>query len=200
VSRRCWTTWVAPLTAVVLLAPAPARAAGVATFRLTNDDPVGVAPVTEVVARVLPPGSIVPRDVDKDPPTILDPSSGYVSSGFNPDDLQVVLGDGTTATGEPFQALKLDFGPGGFSPGGRLYFQLNMSPAFQDMVRLVLPTSIENLAIESISVSDAAPTPTPAPPPQVPEPMSVLVWSILTGAGVWRARAFRRLRAAPLAG
>jgi hypothetical protein len=179
--------------------PVSARAAGMATFRLTNTDPAGSAPVREALARVLPPGSIVPRDVEKDPPTILDPSTGYVSSGFNPDDLQVLAGDGTTATGDPFQAIKLDFGPGGFAPGGRLYFQLNKSPAYDGLITLVLPTSVENLAIDDIE----APTPPPPPPSdggaQVPEPASVLIWVGLTVAGIWRARAFRLARRGQLA-
>ena len=183
------------LVAALLILPGTARAAGMATFRLTNTDPAGAAPVTEVLARVLPPGTVVPRDVDKDPPTILDPSTGYVSSGFNPDDLQVSIGDGTTAAGDPFQAIKLDFGPGGFAPGGRLYFQLNRSPSYDGLIRLVVPTSVENLALEPLDVPVAA-----APPfsqggggSQVPEPASVLVWAALTAAGIWRARAFRRL-------
>lgn len=188
------------LTAVALLAPGGVGAAGVATFRLTNTDSTGATPVKEVLARVLPPGVVVPRNVDADPPTILDPSTGYTSSGFDADALQVLIGEGTTSNGDPFQALKLDFGPGGFAPGGRLYFQLNRSPSYDGLVSLVLPTSVENLALEAI-----------ATPPssvggsggngggggaQVPEPASVLVWVAVAGAGAWRVRVHRRAGAA----
>lgn len=185
------------LTAAALLAmPMSARSAGVATFRLTNTDPAGSTPVTEVLARVLPPGSVVPRDVDKDPPTILDASSGYTSSGFNPDDLQVLAGAGTTASGDPFQAIKLDFGAGGFAPGGRLYFQLNKSPSFEGLISLVLPTSVGNLALEAINVPVGVVTPAQAGGAQVPEPASVLVWTGLVAASFWHIRAFRRRSAA----
>jgi hypothetical protein len=181
--------------ALLIMPLTTARAAGVATFRLTNTDPAGAAPVNEVLARVLPPGSAVPRDVDKDPPTILDAGTGYLSSGFNPDDLQVSIGEGTTATGEPFQAIKLDFGAGGFAPGGRLYFQLNKSPSYDGLITLVLPTSVENLAMEAIDVPPGVVPPgNPGGAPQVPEPSSVLIWTGLAAAAVWRARAFRRNR------
>jgi hypothetical protein len=198
VLRRHRSAPLLALTALALLAPAPAGAAGVATFRLMNTDPAGSAPVTEALARVLPPGTVIARDVNTDPPSILDPSTGYVSSGFNPDDLQIVLGDGTTTGGDPFQAIKLDFGPGGISPGGRLYFQLNKSPSYDDMVRLVLPTTVGNLVIETID--DTAPSPGEGAGgdggTQVPEPLSLVVWAALAGTGLWRARAARRLRAA----
>lgn len=185
-------------TAVLLAMPFTAQAASMATFRLTNTDPAGSAPVTEVLARVLPPGSIVPRDEDKDPPTILDPSTGYTSSGFNPDDLQVLTGEGTTSTGDPFQAIKLDFGPGGFAPGGRLYFQLNLSPAYQGLVGLVLPSSVENLAIEAINVPVGVVTPGQGEGWQVPEPASVLLWTGLGAVCFLLVRSARRQRAAAL--
>lgn len=180
--------------AALLLWPLSARAAGVATFRLTNTDSAGSAAVTETLARVLPPGSVVPRDVDKDPPTIIDAATGYVSSGFNPDDLQVSIGEGTTATGDPFQAIKLDFGAGGLAPGGRLYFQLNKSPSYEGLISLVLPTSVENLALEAIDVPVGVVPPGNPVAPQVPEPASMLIWAGLAVAGVWRARAFRLAR------
>ena len=188
------------LAAVVLACGDIASASAVATFRLTNVDPDGAAPVSSVLARVLPPGSVIPRDETVDPPTILDPSTGYLSSGFNPDDLQVVLGDGTTPDGDPLQVVKLDFGPDGFAPGGRLYFQLNVSPAYEGMLRLILPENVANLAMESIEVAGPPPTDPGEPPPAVPEPRSVLVWMALPLLGLWRARAARhRLRGAPAA-
>jgi hypothetical protein len=185
------------LVAVVLACGDLASASAVATFRLTNVDPGGTAPVSSVLARVLPPGAILPRDEAVDPPTILDPATGYISNGFDPDDLQVVLGDGTTPDGDPLQVVKLDFGPGGFAPGGRLYFQLNVSPAYEGMLRLILPENVANLAMESISVAAPPPSGPGTPPPSVPEPRSVLVWMALPLLGLWRARAARhRLRTA----
>jgi hypothetical protein len=185
VARRRWARGGGLLAAVVLLAWGElASASAVATFRLTNVDEVGSSPVLSVLARVLPPGAVLPRDEDVDPPTILDPSTGYISSGFNPDDLQVVLGEGTTSGGELLQVVKLDFGPEGFAPGGRLYFQLKVNPTFGDTMRLVLPENVTNVAMEAISV-----TPPPdVDPPQVPEPRSILVWMALPLLGLWRAR------------
>ena len=82
------------------------------------------------------------------------------------------------------------------APGGRLYFQLNKSPSYDGMISLVLPTSVENLALESIDVPVGVAFPTePDGAPQVPEPASVLVWVGLTAAGLWRARVFRLARA-----
>ncbi len=180
------------LAAVVLLAGGQmVSAASVATFRLTNVDEVGATPVSSVLARVLPPGAVIPRDEEVDPPTILDPSTGYLSTGLNPDALQVVLGEGTTSDGELLQVLRLDFGPDGFAPGGKLFFQLNVNPTFEGTMRLVLPETVKNLAMESISVTGPPPI---DPAPQVPEPRSILVWLALPLLGLWRARVAARNR------
>ena len=131
-----------------------------AAFRLVNVGPSGADPVREALALVLPTGSVVPRDVDRDPPTILPAGSGYVSDGFDPESLQVSLGDGklekADGSYEPFQAIKLDFGAGGLASGGRLYFQLKWSPTYDPdisgLIRLVLPVDVTNLAIETIEL------------------------------------------------
>lgn len=195
------------LIGLVLVGPRLAPAAGMASFRLTNVDPAGSAPVREVLALVLPTGSVVARDVENDPPTILPESSGFVSSGFDADALQVTLGEGEVegpgGTAEPFQAIKLDFGPGGLTAGGKLFFQLKWSPQYeaasQDLIRLVLPIDVTNVAIETLSLPVSPESPeagrpggTTPPPPQVPEPLPVLLWSVLIAAGAARARVARR--------
>ncbi len=188
---RRFTPWLA-LSLFALWPSLSVRAAGVATFRLMNVDSPGAAPVQEVLARIIPAGSIVPRNPSTDPPSILEPSTGYVSSGFNPNDLNLTLGDGTTSTGDPFQVLKLDFGTGGLAPGGKLFFQLNQSPNYDGLVRLVLPNSVTNIALERL---DNPPIDLPGGgsnnPPQVPEPVSLLLWGGATGLALLRARAFR---------
>lgn len=195
--RPPFATGLIAISLLVLVATqgAPARAAGLATFRLMNIDPQGAAPVTEVIAQVLPAGSVVPRDPSTDPSTILDPSTGWVSSGFNPDDLLLTLGEGTTSTGDPFQAIKLDFGPDGFAPGGKLFFQLNKSLAYDGLVRLVLPSTVTNLALERLDDLPSIPDNGGGPPavPQVPEPAAVLIWvgGAAFGLHRWR-RAPRR--------
>lgn len=188
-------------------APAPAPAAGMAAFRLMNVDVAGSDPVREALAVVLPTGSVVPRDIHNDPPTILPASSGYVSSGFNPDALEVTLGngeiEGADGNPEPFQAIKLDFGPGGLAAGGKLFFQLKWSdtynPDVDGLIRLVLPVDVTNLAIETISLPDSNPDtgggPPSVPGSQVPEPAAVAVWSLAAAAMAgWRLR--RRRQAA----
>lgn len=182
------------LTAVIALAASPALGAGMASFRLTNVDPIGSSPVMEAFAVVLPTGAVRARNPETDPPTILDASTGYISSGFDPSALVVSLGegtvDGTDGAGKPFQALKLDFGPGGFEAGGRLYFQLAWSSDYDPtlgLIRLTLPTDVTNLAFETIEVT-SIPDPTggqnggggPNNPPQVPEPATWAGWSIAT--------------------
>ena len=195
--RRRWTPWAA-FAAVALGWTAVAPAAGIATFRLMNVDPEGAAPVTSVLARIIPAGSIVPRNPNTDPPSILDPSTGYVSSGFNPADVHLTLGDGTTSTGEAFQALKIDFGPNGLAPGGKLFFQLNKSAAFDGLVSLVLPTSVSNLALERLDPPPLGQVLNGSGPDtaQVPEPMSLLVWAAAMSLGLLRVRAFRRTQLA----
>ncbi len=201
--RRLSAPLIALLAAALLaLLPASASAAGVSWYRLTNTDMPGAAPVQEVLARIIPPGSIIPPDPKTSPLTILPDSTGYVSSGFDSKELEVLLGDGQTPEGDPFQVMKLDFGPNGFQPGGRLYFSLNRSPAFDGLTQLVLPSSVQNLAFESLAVTDV-PTDTgggsgsgggggSVPPAQVPEPMSLVLWSAVLALGLVRARAYRR--------
>jgi hypothetical protein len=178
--------------------PSPADGAGMATFRLANVDPAGSDPVREAFAVVLPTGSVRARDVGNDPPTILDASTGFVSSGFDPEDLVVSLGDGTIdnadGTTSPFQALKLDFGPDGLAAGGKLYFQLAWSSDYDPslgLIRLTLPSDVTNLAIETLDVS-GLPDPNGStgggnsepPAPQVPEPTTWAGWSLATVAAL----------------
>lgn len=186
---------LAAALALTLARSTPAQAAGVATFRLANIDPTGTAPVNTVLARIKPPSTVVPRDVENDPPTILPEDSGYISTGFDHDALELGLIDGTTDTGDPFQVLKIDFGENGFGPGGRLFFQLNKAEDFDGDIELILPESVTNLAIEALDFLNSAPTPptdngvgSPPPTPptaQVPEPASVVLWiSLIAVAGL----------------
>jgi hypothetical protein len=173
-----------------MLAAHPAQASTMASFRLTNTDPAGSgdSPVMTVLASIVPPGSVTPPDPSTSPLTIL---AG--SSGFNPDDLKVSLGDGTTPSGDPFQALALDFGPGGLAPGGRLYFSLNLAASSDGVVNLILPSSINNLAVSSY-VPPPGVTPIDGGQGNVPEPISLVLWTGLATFGVIRARIYRRSR------
>ena len=226
--RRCLTPSTM-LAAILMLAapPSPAGAEGITTYRLSNTNPAGTAPVTEVVTYVVPPGAINDKTVES-PLTILEGSSG-----FDPEALLVAVGNGEVPegqenAGDPVQGLALNFGPEGFAPGGVFNFSLNLNPAISDAPNLVLlPDSPAGLAIQ-----DVPPTSVdvggddgvvdrrgrrwrrrrqrrrgrrwgrPGRPPggggsngpenQVPEPMSVVIWSVLAGLGLARARRLRR--------
>jgi len=173
-----------------MLVTLPAQASTMASFRLTNTDSTGADPVMSVLASIVPPGSVVPPDPATSPLTIL---AG--SFGFNPDDLKVSLGEGTTPSGNPFQALALDFGPGGLAPGGRLYFSLNLAAASDGVVNLILPSSVDNLAVSSYEPPPGS-TPIGDGGTKVPEPASLLLWTGLATFGALRARRYCRARAA----
>lgn len=203
-SRRC-PALLAALAAALVLAtrPTPVRAAGIipnttngtASYALLNTSPAGTAPVTKVVASVIPPGTIVPPDPGTSPLTILDGSKG-----FDQNNLKVELGDGKTPSGDPLQALALDFGPQGFQPGGVLNFSVTLDKAFQGAPTLTLPDTPTFLAILHTStqppqVGQGVPAGAPSGPPsnQVPEPITLVLWSSgLAGLGLLRARLFRR--------
>jgi hypothetical protein len=202
------TPLAAVLATVLWLAacPTPALAArmsstaeavdGAATFQLVNAPDATAA--QQALTLITPPGTIVPPDPALSPLTILPGSSG-----FDQDSLKVLLIDGVSPqTGEPGTgvALGLVFENGGFAPGGILNFQVSLMPGFQGPLTLdlIAPTP------DSVSFGDVpAPIPggtgggpTPAPPgTQVPEPLSVILWSSLAGLGLIRAHAFRRAHA-----
>lgn len=212
------------LLVALLLAAAPSSPAGAAsitTYRLTNTNPTGTAPISEVVTYVVPPGAINDKTVQS-PLTIMDGSSG-----FDPEALLVAVGNGKVPegqanAGDPVQGLALNFGQKGFSPGGVFNFSLNLNPSIKDAPNLVLlPDSPAGLAIQDVPPTSVdvggdggvgkgggdggtgsggsggvVPVVPPgggtAPENQVPEPMSVVIWSVLAGLGLARARRLRR--------
>jgi hypothetical protein len=183
---RRLTVFVVVIAAAGMLAARPASASGIASYRLTDTDSAGASPVSTVLMSIVPAGSVAPTDPAISPLTIL---AG--SSGFDPNSLQVFLGDGTTPTGGKFQALKLDFGQGGIQAGGRLYFSLSLSPSYQGAPPLlVLPSSVNNIAIESIPNPGGG-----GGNVNTPEPLPIVLWASLGTLGLLRARAFRRAQA-----
>jgi hypothetical protein len=203
VMRRL-TPSAAVLATVLWLAacPAPALASrmtataeavnGTATFQLVNA--LGAPSAERALALILPPETIAPPEPSVSPLTILPGSSG-----FDQDNLKVLLIDGISPrTGEEHVgvALGLVFENGGFAPGGILNFQVSLKPGFQGPLTLdlIAPTP------DSVAFGEGPPPPggpdgNPPPPPQVPEPLSVILWSSLAGLGLIRAHAFRRAQA-----
>jgi hypothetical protein len=180
-----------------------ANAAGLITYQLVNTSNASAPAVTEVVASIIPPGSIAPTSPDVSPLSILPGSSG-----FDANNLKVLLGDGTSPTGDPLQALALDFGSGGFASGGVLNFSLSIDGNFKGLTpQLILPPGTSGLRLSPYTPPPTNPTGGPGGGPiaggttnggttQVPEPLSVVLWSAVAGAALMRSRVFRRAKQA----
>lgn len=151
--------------------------------------------VPEAVFRVRPSGGVLPVDPVVGPLRILPDSSGFVSSGFDRDAVHALLGGLTTSSGDPAQVLGIDFGPGGFKPQGAMYFALDLDPAFNGLVDLILPTqagsylAVERLEGVTYDFSQAG----SGPGTQVPEPAAILLWA---GGALIGIRHLRRRRRA----
>jgi hypothetical protein len=200
---------VALALALCLANPAAVRAseisntatADTASYQLTNTNPAGTTPVTKVVANVIPPGTIVPPSADSSPLTIL---AG--SSGFDQNNLNVLLGAGKTPSGGPLQALALDFGPQGFKPGGVLNFSLSLDQAFQGTPTLQLPTDGTATGLSIVQTATATPDVSTqgsggtvalqgGTTSAVPEPLSLALWSTgAMGLALIQVRRYRRTR------
>ncbi|HEX8201229.1 MAG TPA: hypothetical protein VF590_12140, partial [Isosphaeraceae bacterium] len=191
-----WAACPTPALASRMTATAEA-VDGTATFQLVNA--LGAPTAERALALILPPETIAPPRPSISPLTILPGSSG-----FDQDNLKVLLLDGVSPrTGEEHDgvALGLVFDNGGFAPGGVLNFQVSLRPGFQGPLTLdlIAPTP------QTLAFGEGPPPPGgggtdggPVPPPgtQVPEPLSVILWSSLAGLGLFRAHAFRRAQAA----
>jgi hypothetical protein len=134
------------------------------------------------------------------------------------------IGTGKLANGDPLQVLNLQFDKNGFAPGGVLNFSLNLGSNFAGPTpTLILEDPTTGLTPAGLSITPfTAPTSTPTgsgsstsgtgsgtgtgtgtttsgggsstPTAQVPEPISLALWSVAAGLGLLRAKAFRRAR------
>ncbi|HWE38655.1 MAG TPA: hypothetical protein VG406_19050 [Isosphaeraceae bacterium] len=189
---------VAALWLAAAGSPPTARAAVTTTtspvYQLTNTTDQSIQ---QVVANVVPPGTIVPADAQTPPLTV---QNG--SSGFDPTQLKVLLGAATSQSGSPLQALALDFGSKGLGPHGVLDFTLSLDPKFQGNLQLQPVTPASGVTIAQLppsgsqSSDDTGKTsgtgPGSSPTTNTPEPATLVLWSALAGFGLVRAR--RRLR------
>jgi hypothetical protein len=188
--------------------PNASPATATATYRLTSITSIAVPdaniPGPQVVAAILPPGSVVP-------PKLADGSEGSPltilpdSHGFDPNHLVVALKDGTSSTGQPQQMFGLIFYGQGLQPDGLLHFTLSIDKALANN-----PPQLQSLTSGiSITLDQPATTPptdrgsgggggsTTGPTDnQIPEPLSVILWgSVLVGVAARRPLARRsRLR------
>jgi hypothetical protein len=191
-------TTLATLAFVTLWASAgplsPVSADSLASFRLSNTNLTGSAPIPSVLAGILPAGAVQPPTPSVSPLTIL---SG--SSGFDARALQVSLGDGKDPSGNPIQALQINFGAAGFAAGGVLNFSLSVNPTFNGTLQLLLPPDSGGLNLLAFAPTTTTTPPTTgggdtggAPHTIVPEPLSIAVWSTLAGLGWLRLRSSKR--------
>lgn len=191
-----------------------ANAGQIATFELTPKP--GNNGLTIFQADVNPAFSVVPVNPNASPLTILDGSSG-----FNPDNLTVLLGNG-----DGVQQLVMLFGVqpsyddagkiSGFQPildsggnpdpglssSGVLKFSLDLAPDFSGTLSLLpTPTSAQAFDLTTLSIPTPSSNTTPnssstVPTTQVPEPVSMALWIIGMGFGTLRALRYRNNRQA----
>ena len=216
VLRRC-TASLAILTAAFSMAggPDPAHASSIASemmvngtdtivpngtpgstmfayYQLTN--PSSTTNNDLIVSSVVPPNSVEPIDATTSPLSIV-----HSSFGFDPKNLQVFLSPPSTSA----QAMAIEFANGGLAPGGTLNFKVSLASGYDSTTAPILAIQPPNplppsyvgptLTSYTPAYADAAPGAVAA---STPEPVSLALWSALAGAGMLRARAFRRARLA----
>lgn len=200
----------AVLAAVLILSgrAAQVRADGI-TYALVNHTG---SPLTEADFTVSPTGAL-----DGPPVTIVDPIPSVFnfasqSSGGHP--LQVSLGTSpdpnSTFDGLVFSFVSSQpgFNTQALPSGDTLNFTLNTAPGFSGTPQLALFQPPNGLSLEVINPNNnnnnngggggVTPVNDPGnntPPANTPEPLSVVLWSTLAGAGLIRARKLRRTAA-----
>jgi hypothetical protein len=156
-------------------------------------------PAPEITAVVNPVGVVPPpRGSITGPLTILPGSSG-----FDTQNLAVYLGNFPSDPNAAItsQALGLSFYGRGLAAGGVLNFALTIdkSLANNPPQLLVDPRLTSGISIKLDGVEHSSPTPSTSGSPtpdaggaKVPEPLSMMVWSILGAAGLLRSGLGRR--------
>jgi hypothetical protein len=144
--------------------------------------------IPQVVALVEPSGGIVtpPASATTGPLTILANSTGFNSSG-----VYDFLATKTDANGNTLQALGLSFYGQGLAAGGILNFSLNVANQ-NAPPQLVSQTSGVTISLNQPTDQPSASTSGDITASEVPEPFAFLLWSVLAGAGLLRARASQR--------
>lgn len=169
----------------------PNASPATATYRLTSSTslptPDSDIQGPQVVAMILPAGSVVPPKKDDktegSPLTVLPDSHG-----FDPSHLVVALKDGTSSTGQPEQLFGLIFFGGGLQPDGVLHFALsidsalaNNPPQLQPLtpgISIVADSTTSGQGSGSGTNSGSGGSGTPSTDGQnVPEPLPIVLWS-----------------------
>jgi hypothetical protein len=171
--------------------PATASASGTLTFTSV--------PSPQIIADINPAGGVVtPATTSAQGPLAI--LAG--SHGFNTSDVWDFLASGTGSTGQPLQGLGLSFYGQGLAAGGVLNFSLNVSnvndpPQIVSQtngvtIGLVPTSSTTDSSSSSSSSTSSSSSSTVSAASNTPEPLSLLLWSALAGAGLLRARTLRR--------
>lgn len=204
-----WAAVAAAACAALLVAPGSsvhaAAMSSTASYRLTTSSdlaaPTASSSGPQVIALVVPPGAIVPPTnpdgTQSSPLTILSSSAG-----FDQNQLIVALKDnGVTGSGAQ-QYFGLSFVGSGLKSaanGGHLDFSLNVDsslstpPTLQSTTPGVTITPLNTTPTTTVSSTPPPTTTTPVvTQAQVPEPMSIALWSVLAGVGLMRVRSARR--------
>jgi len=165
-------------------------------FRLRNVsnqiEPDG-ATISTVAWLVVPPGAIAPTNDPQNPSATVSPLTILEgSTGFNEDELKVLLGEGLKDN-QAVQAIGLEFGDQGFAPEGVLNFALSTPPSLEgDQLNLTdaLVTGRWNQPL--VPPSNQPADTNPVIPDPIPEPTSVLFWLGMTAVAATRLRARQR--------
>ncbi len=178
------------------------------TLSTTTGLPIPPEDITQpqIVATVSAPGLIVPPKLadgsEGSPLTILSDSTGFDAS-----QLVVALKQDTVNNGQTQQDFGLVFFGSGLAANSMLHFALNVNSALANdpsLLKLTTPTSGFTLTANPESNNgggngtggnnNGSGGSTDNGSQNIPEPLSIIVWSALTGTGLLRVRAMRRAR------
>ena len=197
--RRC----PAPLT---MLVAALAFSLGSRPMSTQADAIVTYTPLTSSVGIPVPGANLAAPQVEYlvSPPGGVDPPTSSTgsqespltvlsgSSGFDASQLVVALKDTPNSTNPSEEILGLVFFGQGLAAGGVLNFSLSTSGGTPPQLDLVGPNPY-GLPQTLYPTTDTNASPDAGGGgPRVPEPLSLLIWSVLACAGLWRVRAQRR--------
>jgi hypothetical protein len=170
-----------------------------ATYTLTSAAglPVPAANISgpQVEALVEPPGGVVPpTGSDGSTESPLQILSG--STGFDQSQLVVALKNTTSSSGQPEQMFGLVFFGQGLAAGGVLNFSLTTDSSLTTPPTLESLTPGVTITLDSFTPdSGSSGSSSGAATVGNPEPLSMLIWALLSGIGFHRVRAQRRARA-----
>jgi hypothetical protein len=171
-------------------------------YRLTTSTTIPVPDANisgpQVVATILPPGTVVP-------PKLADGTQGSPltvlpdSQGFDAGHLVVALKDGTSSTGQAQQMFGLVFFGQGLQPGGVLHFALSIDKSLASTP----PQLVSQTPGVTITADPAPVTATSGSggnssgggtEATIPEPFSLVVWSAVVTGVIARRRLLKRSR------